>query len=124
MADTEEIPLPLHWPVYVSHAEATAYAQWAGKKLPTEAQWQRAAQCKFEIRCVVSGEAMARRKGVQIGHGYSLAVYPQAQRRGSDHEFAALGLVNAFAPVRAQEKIADFKHPQGGHPDVVGGGGV
>jgi iron(II)-dependent oxidoreductase len=38
-----EIPLPLDWPVYVSQAEATAYARWAGKSLPTEAQWQRAA---------------------------------------------------------------------------------
>ena len=24
------IPLSLSWPVYVSHAEATAYARWAG----------------------------------------------------------------------------------------------
>ena len=39
----EEIPLPLDWPVYVSHAEAKAYARWAGKALPTEAEWQRAA---------------------------------------------------------------------------------
>ena len=38
-----EIPLPPDWPVYVSHAEASAYARWAGKSLPTEAQWQRAA---------------------------------------------------------------------------------
>ncbi len=38
-----EIPLPPDWPVYVSHAEACAYARWAGKSLPTEAQWQRAA---------------------------------------------------------------------------------
>jgi ergothioneine biosynthesis protein EgtB len=38
-----EIDLPLSWPVYVSHAEASAYARWAGKKLPTEAQWHRAA---------------------------------------------------------------------------------
>jgi len=39
----EQIPLPLDWPVYVSHAEAAAYARWAGKTLPTEEQWQRAA---------------------------------------------------------------------------------
>lgn len=38
-----EIPLPLDWPVYVSHAEASAYARWAGKALPTEGQWHRAA---------------------------------------------------------------------------------
>src|SRR5215831_3866397 len=38
-----EVPLPADWPVYVSHAEASAYARWAGKALPTEAQWQRAA---------------------------------------------------------------------------------
>jgi iron(II)-dependent oxidoreductase len=37
------IPLPTSWPVYVSHAEASAFAKWAGKKLPTEAQWHRAA---------------------------------------------------------------------------------
>jgi formylglycine-generating enzyme required for sulfatase activity len=39
----EEIALPPDWPAYVSHAEANAYARWAGKALPTEAQWQRAA---------------------------------------------------------------------------------
>jgi iron(II)-dependent oxidoreductase len=39
----EEVALPLDWPVYVSHAEAMAYARWAGKSLPTEEQWHRAA---------------------------------------------------------------------------------
>ena len=39
----DEIPLPLSWPVYVSHAEAAAYARWAGKRLPSESEWQRAA---------------------------------------------------------------------------------
>ena len=38
-----EIALPLEWPVYVSHAEAAAYSRWAGKQLPTEEEWQRAA---------------------------------------------------------------------------------
>lgn len=39
----DEIPLPLEWPAYVSHAEASAYARWAKKRLPTEAQFHRAA---------------------------------------------------------------------------------
>jgi iron(II)-dependent oxidoreductase len=37
------IPLPLSWPVYVSHAEAQAYASWLGRELPTESQYHRAA---------------------------------------------------------------------------------
>jgi iron(II)-dependent oxidoreductase len=39
----EEVPLPLSWPVYVSHAEAEAYARSLGESLPTEAQYHRAA---------------------------------------------------------------------------------
>jgi len=39
----ELIPLPSEWPVYVSQAEASAYAAWRGLALPTEAQYQRAA---------------------------------------------------------------------------------
>jgi ergothioneine biosynthesis protein EgtB len=38
-----EVRLPRDWPVYLSHAEATAYATWLGRKLPTEAQFHRAA---------------------------------------------------------------------------------
>ena len=40
----DEIPLSASWPVYVSQGEASAYACWSGKRLPTEAEWQRAAE--------------------------------------------------------------------------------
>jgi gamma-glutamyl hercynylcysteine S-oxide synthase len=39
-----EIPLPLDWPVYVTHEQASAYAQWMTAALPSEAQWHRAAE--------------------------------------------------------------------------------
>ncbi len=39
----EEYPLPLDGPVYVTHQQATQYADWLGKALPSEAQFHRAA---------------------------------------------------------------------------------
>ncbi|HEV7178594.1 MAG TPA: SUMF1/EgtB/PvdO family nonheme iron enzyme [Candidatus Baltobacteraceae bacterium] len=39
----EELPLPLSWPVYVTHQQAQAYAEWAGTRLPSEAEYHRAA---------------------------------------------------------------------------------
>jgi iron(II)-dependent oxidoreductase len=39
----EDIPLPPDWPVYVSQAEAGAYARWKNRRLPTEAEYHRAA---------------------------------------------------------------------------------
>ena len=37
----ESLPLPLQWPVYVSHAEASAYTRWRKRRLLTEAEYQR-----------------------------------------------------------------------------------
>jgi ergothioneine biosynthesis protein EgtB len=38
-----EIPMPQSWPVYVSYAEASAYARWKGQMLPSEPEFHRAA---------------------------------------------------------------------------------
>ena len=42
------IPLPPSWPVYVSQAEAAAFARWAGARLPGEPEFQRAAFGTFD----------------------------------------------------------------------------
>jgi formylglycine-generating enzyme required for sulfatase activity len=39
----QDIGLPKAWPVYVSQAEAAAYARWKGARLATEAEYHRAA---------------------------------------------------------------------------------
>jgi ergothioneine biosynthesis protein EgtB len=39
----EAIALPTAWPVYVSGHEAAAFARWRGRRLPTEAEYHRAA---------------------------------------------------------------------------------
>jgi gamma-glutamyl hercynylcysteine S-oxide synthase len=39
----EWVPLPLSWPVYVSHAEASAYCRFRRRRLPTEDEFHRAA---------------------------------------------------------------------------------
>ena len=77
----ELIPLPPAWPVYVSHAEASAYARWRGWRLPTEAEYQRAAiesgagVCDFsswDPESVGSRPKTASRYGVEdlVGNGW------------------------------------------------------
>jgi ergothioneine biosynthesis protein EgtB len=39
----ERVPLPMDWPVYVTWAEANAFARWRRLRLPTEAEYHRAA---------------------------------------------------------------------------------
>ena len=55
----ELLPLPLEWPVYVSQAEARAFATWRGRRLPTEAEYQRAAygSPESEVRLYPWGDA-------------------------------------------------------------------
>jgi gamma-glutamyl hercynylcysteine S-oxide synthase len=61
----EELPLPRSWPVYVSHAQAESYAAWTRMRLPTEAEYHRAAfgSVAGERAFPWGDEAPARRHG-------------------------------------------------------------
>jgi iron(II)-dependent oxidoreductase len=101
----ELIPLPLSWPVYVSQADATAYAQWRGWRLPTEAEYQRAAVDASPCVCDFSSwdpepagshPASASRYGVEdlVGNGWewtstTFAPFPGFRASVSYPEYSA-----------------------------------
>ena len=61
-----EIPLPLDWPVYVTHAQAMAFADYADASLPSEAQWDRALTALAIHLGASRGEIAMGRLGVPI----------------------------------------------------------
>lgn len=59
--DTSVAERPNHPVVQVSHHDASAYAAWAGKQLPTEAQWERAARGGLDQARYPWGDELAPR---------------------------------------------------------------
>src|ERR1700675_1692986 len=96
----DEVPLDeaaLDWPVYVSQAEASAYARWVGKLLPTEAEWQRAAYGSVDGKARTypwGNETPDRRLGNFDFHGWDPApvnAFPKGQSAFGIHDMLGNG---------------------------------
>jgi len=89
----DQVPLPLDWPAYVSHAEASAYARWVGKQLPTEAQWHRTAYGTHE----------------EVENSYPWGSGPPTEKLGNfNFESWDPTPVNAFPQAQSAFGIADL----------------
>jgi formylglycine-generating enzyme required for sulfatase activity len=84
-----EYPLPLDCPVYVTQREAEAYALWRGMRLPTEAEFHRAAEFSGQPE----NADFERWDPIPVNAGGDETEWP-AQMRGNGWEWTS----TVFAP--------------------------
>ena len=80
--------------VHISWEDANAYAQWAGKKLPTEAQWERAARYNADGQSYSWGNELEP-NGVHMANIWQ-GEFPSVNTASDG--FAGIAPVKQFAP--------------------------
>jgi len=85
---------PRHPVVHVTCGDAEAYAAWLGKRLPTEAEWERAARGGLEARSYAWGDELepGGRHMANVWQGS----FPHANSRADGH--AGTSPVGSYAP--------------------------
>jgi formylglycine-generating enzyme required for sulfatase activity len=116
--------------VYVSWYEAKAYAEWAGCRLPTEAEWERAARGSGEeYRKYPWGNKEPDKETMNfnenIGHPTPVGIFPEScspegviDMAGNVWEWCEDWYGNY-----PSSKVTDSAGPSDGSPRVIRGGG-
>ena len=106
LAMFERVPLPPEWPVYVTWAEANAYARWRGERLMTEAEFHRASAGAASVNI-----DFARFDPIPVGSAAGVSTFGAYDLVGNGWEWTSdvFAPFEGFAPLPSYpEYSADF----------------